>query len=65
MVQEIEELGPEFKVCVFRSAEFLKDGEIQIVVSRTVHLVPRRSQRTEIGLSDGGCRGGLNEGLCV
>ena len=55
MVQEIEELGPEFQVGVFSRSEFLEDREIKVGVSGPMHLVPGNAEWAEISLPDGRC----------
>lgn len=62
VIQEVEELGPEFQVGFFSRSEFLEDREIKVGECRPVHLVPGISERAEISLPNG-CRGRrLNEG---
>ena len=61
VIQEVEELSPEFQVGVFSRSEFLKNREIKVGVSRPMDLVPGRSEGAEISLPNG-CRGRrLNE----
>src|SRR6266536_540394 len=55
IVQEIEELGPEFQVGVFSRSEFLEDREIKVGVSGPMHLVPGNAEWAEISLPDGRC----------
>src|SRR5258708_23551758 len=44
MIQEVEELGPEFQVGVFSRSEFLEDREIKVVECRPVDLIPASSE---------------------
>jgi hypothetical protein len=62
MVQEVEELGSEFQVRVFRGPESLKDREIKVGVSGPVHLVPGNTEWAEISLPNGRDSRRLNEG---
>ena len=62
VIQEVEELSPEFQVGVFSRSEFLEDREIKVGESRPVHLVPSTSERAEISLPNGGHGRRLNEG---
>ena len=62
VIQEVEELGPEFQVGGFRRSEFLEDREIKVGVSGPVDLIPGSSEGAEISLPNG-CHGRrLNEG---
>ncbi len=62
MIQEVEELGPEFQVGVFSRSEFLEDREIKVGECRPVDLIPGRSEGAEISLPNGGHGRRLNEG---
>jgi len=62
VIQEVEELGPEFQVGVFRRSEFLEDREIKVGECRPVDLIPGSSQGAEISLPNGGHVRRLNEG---
>ena len=53
VIHDVEELGPEFQVGVFRRSEFLEDREIKVGECRPVHLVPSSSERAEISLPNG------------
>ena len=53
VIHDVEELGPEFQVGVFRRSEFLEDREIKVGECRPVHLVPSTSERAEISLPNG------------
>lgn len=62
VIQEVEELGPEFEIGIFRRSEFLEDREIKVGESGPVDLIPGSSEGAEIGLING-CHGRrLNEG---
>ena len=62
VIQQVEELGPEFQVGVFSRSEFLEDREIKVGVSGPVDLIPGTSEGAEISLPNG-CHGRrLNEG---
>ena|SRR5947208_1206407 len=61
VIQEVEELSPEFQIRIFCRAEFLENREVEIAVSRPVHLIPRCTKRGEISLTNGRGRGRLNE----
>ena len=62
MIQEVEELGPEFQVGVFSRSEFLEDREIKVGECRPVDLIPGSSEGAEISLPNGGHGRRLNEG---
>ena len=62
VIQEVEELGPEFQVGVFSRSEFLEDREIKVGECRPVDLIPGSSQGAEISLPNGGHVRRLNEG---
>ena len=61
VIQEVEELSPEFQIRIFCRAEFLENREVEVGVSRPVHLVPGTSQGAEIGLPYGRRCRRLNE----
>ena len=62
VIQEVEELSPEFQVGVFSGSKFLEDREIKVGVSGPVDLIPGSSEGAEISLPNG-CHGRrLNEG---
>src|SRR5437016_1198375 len=65
VIQEVEELSPEFQIRIFCRAEFLENREVEIAVSRPMHLIPRRSERGEISLPNGRGRRRLNETCSV
>ena len=61
VIQEVEELGPEFHVGGFSRSEFLEDREIKVGVSGPMHLIPGSPEGAEISLPNG-CHGRrLNE----
>jgi hypothetical protein len=62
VIQEVEELGPEFQVGVFSRSEFLENREIKVGVSRPADLIPGSSEGAEISLPNGCHRRRLNEG---
>src|SRR5713226_6267961 len=43
VIQEVEELGPEFQVGVFSRPEFLEDREIKVGECRPLDLIPGSS----------------------
>lgn len=62
VIQEVEELGPEFQAGVFSGSEFLEDREIKVGESGPVDLIPGSSEGAKISLPYG-CHGRrLNEG---